>query len=104
MTDLHCPARLTLAALPEGLEPESLRPAAVYASAGGAALAARLVERYDVLDAPLPGALDDVADRHRGEDVWVLLTEAELASVHEPAVPGAPVRVEIDADGWAFRQ
>lgn len=102
MSDLHCPARLTLAARAEGLDLGSARPAAVYASAGGAALAGRLGTPYDVLSGTLPGALDEVADLHRGEDVLVLLAPEELAQLPAKGGTGGPVLVAIDADGWSF--
>lgn len=102
MSDLHCAARLTLATDGE-VDLAGLRPAAVYASTSAGELAARLAERYDVLSGPLPAALEALADEHRGEDVLVLVTAEELANLSAARGRGTPVRVDIDADGWAIR-
>lgn len=102
MSDLHCAARFTLVTDGEA-EVAGLRPAAVYASASADEAASHRTARYDVLSGPLPAALEALADQHRGEDVLVLVTAAELADLPGAGGRSAPVRLDIDADGWALQ-
>ncbi len=108
MSDLFCPARVVVTpsssavALADALVAE--RVAAVLAADreqshdAARELAARLGTSYGRLpEGTLRVALEAVADLHRGETV-VVVTDADLAQL--PGRPGAPVLVEIDADGW----
>jgi len=89
VSDLFCPARVVVT-------PSS--SAVALADALVAELAARLGTSYGRLpEGTLRVALEAVADLHRGETV-VVVTDADLAQL--PGRPGAPVLVEIDADGW----
>lgn len=102
MSDLQCAARFTL--VTDGdVEVAGLRPAAVYASASVEEATGSGAARYDVLSGPLSAALEALADLHRGEDVLVLVTAAELADLPGAGGRSAPVRVDIDADGWALQ-
>lgn len=122
MSDLQCPARFLVlgpvaatAASTSGTRLESLlehlrgeNVAAVYvgpdapADAPGVVVAAALglattpVEGLRAADPtadPARAALDDLADRHRGETALVTGVNGSLA-------PADVVSVEIDADGW----
>jgi hypothetical protein len=99
VSDLHCPARFTLATDRE-VDLAALRPAAVYASTRAEEIAKLLGTRYDVLDAPLRIALETLADQHRGEDVLVLVTTVELDGLPRLSGRKTPLKLEIDADGW----
>jgi hypothetical protein len=99
LSDLHCPARFTLATDGD-VDQAGLRPAAVYVTAPAEELAGQLGARYDVLDGPLPAALETLADQYRGEDVLVLVTADEIEGLPGAEARIAPLRIDIDADGW----
>ena len=94
MSDLQCPARVYVA-MPGDVEPypSGVRIASVYTWSAG--------EVSDVRT-----ALDDLADRHRGESVLVLVDDSQRAqilgwarSAGGPGAEGALV-LEGDSTGW----
>jgi hypothetical protein len=102
VSDLHCAARFTVVT-DRDVDLAGLRPAAVYTSAPAEELAGNLGARYDVLDGPLPAALEALADQHRGEDVLVVATAEELQGLPGGTGRKTPLRLDVDADGWVLR-
>jgi hypothetical protein len=98
--NLHCPARLILAGDPERVGRQ--QAAKVYTrsapDAPAEALAARLGAPLGVVpalgDADLSGALQEIADQHRGETAVVLADPAALGLATDPA------EIEHDGTGW----
>ena len=98
MSDLQCPARVYVATPDEAdPQPSGVRIASVYTWSAG-----------EVAD--VRAALDDLADRHRGESVLVLVDEAQRAEIGRWAGSAGgqdradgPLVLEGDADGWRIR-
>ena len=95
MNDLQCPVRVYVVTRGEAhQQPSGVRIASVYTWSAG--------EVSDVR-----AALDDLADRHRGESVLVLVDVAHHAaistwarSVGGPDGADGPLVLEGDVDGW----
>ena len=95
MSDLQCPARVYVATAGETQQrPSGVQIASVYTWPAG-----------EVPDVRV--ALDELADRHRGESVLVLVDEAQRAAISRWArsVGGqdgaeGPLVLEGDLDGW----
>lgn len=113
MSDLQCPARVVLVpgagedGKPAAGVLEALRAARVvrvYAGPTGLAAGVRLAEALEVPvelrvglvgvapDAPVPPALDDLADRHLGEAIAVLASTTEVVELERDTAGWAPVR------------
>ena len=98
MSDLQCPALVYVVTGGDANQrPAGVRIASVYTWSAD--------EVSDVR-----AALDDLADRHRGESVLVLVDEAQGALVRSwarsagaPDGADGPLVLEGDADGWRVR-